>query len=394
MPTKDPEGLPELLPRLVALRHAIHRQPDLSGQEAATAGRLLDFLTPFKPDRVVEGLGGCGLAVVFDGSRPGPTTIFTSELDAVPIADQGRGAHCSQVPGVGHLCGHDGHMTVTAGLGALLGGRRPREGRVVLLFRPQEETGRGAPAVVNDRRLVEMAPGTIFGFHTMPGYPLGALLYRQGLFAWAATDYVVELLGKSAHGGQPGAGRSPARALAQIIDHFDNFSAWYDLDPQDHASQAAYALLGESDHGTTPGSARLRATLRSRSDDGLAALCGRVNRMVAEIARQHGLRCKSWPENGIPATHNHRQALDLVLDCARQTGLRVIELDEAQRWSDDFGVLARLYPGAFFGLGGGAACGQLHGPDFDFPDELLAPALRLYFVLVGRINGLEHPHSR
>ena len=383
----NPPLLDGLLPQLVALRHAIHRRPDLSGQEAATAKRLFDFLAPFEPDRVVEGLGGCGLAVVFAGNRPGPTTVFTSELDAVPIADQGMGSHRSQVPGVGHLCGHDGHMVAAVGIGALLASRRSFKGRVVLLFRPQEETGRGAPAVVSDPRLVAMNPRYIFGFHTMPGYPLGAVLYRQGLFAWAATDFVVELLGKSAHGGQPGAGRSPAMALSQIMERFDNLSAWFDLDLQGHASQAAYARLGESDHGTTPGSARMRATLRSRSDDGLQRLCDQADRMVAEIARKAGLQCKRWSENWIPATRNHRQAMELVLTSAREARLPAIELDDAQRWSDDFGVLTRHFPGAFFGLGGGDACGQLHGPDFDFPDELLAPALRLYTALVARING-------
>ena len=78
-------------------------------------------------------------------------------------------------------------MVAAAGLGALLASRRSFKGRVLLLLRPQEETGRGAPTVVSDPRLIEMNPGYIFGFHTIPGYPLGAVLYRHGLFAWAAT---------------------------------------------------------------------------------------------------------------------------------------------------------------------------------------------------------------
>jgi amidohydrolase len=273
LPAIEARFLGDLMPQLVALRHAIHRRPDLSGHEAPTARRLLDFLMPFQPEGIIEKLGGHGLAVVFSASQPGPTTIFTSELDALPITDQGQVSHRSRVPGVGHLCGHDGHMVAAAGLGPLLARRRPRKGQVMLLFRPQEETGRGAPAVAADPRLVEMAPNYIFGFHTIPGYPLGAVLYRHGLFAWAATDYVVELVGKSAHGGQPGAGRSPAMALAKIIERFDNLSSWSDLDPQAYASQAAYARLGESDHGTTPGIARMRATLRSHSDEGLQRLC-------------------------------------------------------------------------------------------------------------------------
>ena len=137
-----------LLPKLIALRHTIHSRPDLSGHEAATATLLLDYLSPFQPEQVHEGLYGCGLAVVFAGNQSGPKTVFTCEMDAVPIADHGRVTYRSQVPESGHMCGHDGHMAAVAGLGALLGKQRPIRGRVVLLFRPQEEDGRGAPAVL------------------------------------------------------------------------------------------------------------------------------------------------------------------------------------------------------------------------------------------------------
>ena len=60
----------------------------------------------------------------------------------------------------------------------------------------------------------------------------------------------------------------------------------------------------------------------------------------------------------------------------------------AHRWSDDFGVLTQHYPGVFFGMGGGDECGQLHGPDFDFPDAILAPVLRLFVTLVEQLHGL------
>ena len=383
----EQDVLEGVLPDLIALRHTIHSWPDLSGHEMPTANRLLDYLSPFKPEQVHKGLSGCGLAVVFAGNQAGPTTIFSCELDAVPIADRGRVIYRSQVPEAGHMCGHDGHMAAVAGLGVLLGKRRPLRGQVVLLFRPQEETGQGAPVILADPRIVEMNPDYIFGFHNMPGYPLGAVLYRRGLFAWAATDYVFELIGKSSHGGQPEAGRSPAMALSQIIERLENLTAWSGLDPECNDSQAAYAQLGESDHGTTPGIARMRATLRSESDEALKELCRKIDQAVGKIARAHGLQWHGLPENWIPATHSHGQALDLVLACAREAGLHILELDQAQRWSDDFGVLTQHYPGAFIGLGSGSGCGQLHSSDYDFPDDILKSALQLYWRIVTQLNG-------
>ena len=387
MSTIESDFIEEILPALICLRQEIHSQPDLSARESTTAARLRDYLTPFAPDYVHEGLGGCGLAVVFAGDQPGPTTVFTCELDAVPITEQRRVAYCSQVTGAAHMCGHDGHMAAIAGLGTLLGQQRPARGQVVLLFRPQEETGLGAPAVVDDPRITKLKPDTVFGFHNLPGYPLGTLVYRRGLFAWAATDFVVELIGKSSHGGQPGAGRSPAKALAQIIEQLESIADWSGLDIQRNASQTGYAQLGESDHGTTPGYARLRATLRSQSNRELEKLCQKIDRMAADIAQAHGLQCQNKVENWIPATRNHERVVEQLLTAAREAGLPTLEAAQAHRWSDDFGVLTQHYPGAFFGLGSGDACGQLHGPDFDFPDAILEPALRLLWKIVGQLHG-------
>ena len=147
----DPLGMKH---DLIALRHALHRQPELSGAEAGTAALITDALRGTAPDRLVTGLGGHGVAAVYDSGQPGPTVMFRAELDALPIPDASGVAHASQRPGLGHLCGHDGHMAILMGLA----GTRPARGRMVLLFQPAEETGAGARAVLADPRLWRAAP--------------------------------------------------------------------------------------------------------------------------------------------------------------------------------------------------------------------------------------------
>ena len=391
MPDQETSYFSKVLRDIQRLRRTIHQWPDLSGAEQATANRLQDFLIPFRPDQVHQNWGGQGLAVVFSGSEPGPCTVFTSELDAVPISDKGSADYCSQVAGSGHMCGHDGHMATLAGLGAILGQWPPVRGRVVLLFRPQEETGRGAPAVVKDPRMAKLKPDLVFGFHNMPGYPLGTLLYRPEQFAWAATDYVLELFGRASHGGQPDKGLSPAMALAQLIQLFENLSDWSGLDGNQNISQTGYAQLGEADHGTSPGYARLRATLRSQINNGLETLCSKMNQTVAKAAQEHDLKYKAWTENWIPATYNHDRALKFLLASAQEIDLPILELKKPQQWSDDFGVLTHYYQGVFFGIGSGEDCSHLHTSVFDYPEEILEPALRLYWSITKKLHWGESP---
>jgi metal-dependent amidase/aminoacylase/carboxypeptidase family protein len=126
---------------LIELRHALHRAPEISGEERETAKAIVGFLTPSAPDRIVTELGGHGVAAIYDGAEPGPTVLIRCELDALPIEDLSGVPHSSQVSGKGHLCGHDGHMTTVAALSRGLGRQRPQRGRAILLFQPAEETG-------------------------------------------------------------------------------------------------------------------------------------------------------------------------------------------------------------------------------------------------------------
>ena len=55
------ETIETILPGMVVLRHDIHRDPDPSGQEQATANRLLEYLKPACPDYIHRNFGGHGV---------------------------------------------------------------------------------------------------------------------------------------------------------------------------------------------------------------------------------------------------------------------------------------------------------------------------------------------
>ena len=143
-------GILPMKNEIIRLRHELHRLPELSGRERATALRLLEHFALLDPDDTVSGLGGHGLAFVFAGAAKGPTVLLRADLDALPITEAEGNPHRSENEGVAHLCGHDGHMTILAEVGRRIATKRPARGRVVLLFQPAEETGEGAAAVLAD----------------------------------------------------------------------------------------------------------------------------------------------------------------------------------------------------------------------------------------------------
>ena len=101
---------------LIALRHELHRYPELSGLEQETAGRIHAFLRPLKPGQLLSMVGGHGVVAIFDSGRPGPEVWFRADMDALPVNETTHLDYASENPGVSHKCGHDGHTAILAGL--------------------------------------------------------------------------------------------------------------------------------------------------------------------------------------------------------------------------------------------------------------------------------------
>ncbi len=132
------------LDQLVRLRHWLHAHPEVSRNERETAQHMRQFLDAHAPPDDIIPLADAGFAAVYNDAAPGKTVLIRTELDALPIHEVNDDIPYRSVhEGVGHKCGHDGHMTIVAGVAQSLV-TRPQKGRVVLLFQPDEETGTGA----------------------------------------------------------------------------------------------------------------------------------------------------------------------------------------------------------------------------------------------------------
>jgi amidohydrolase len=371
---------------LIALRRALHREPELSGHERTTAARMRAFLEAYAPDELVTGLGGYGLAARFGAADTGPTLVLRADLDALPIHEEGRVPHRSIRDGVAHLCGHDGHMAIVAGLAPGLAAERPRSGRVWLLLQPAEETGQGAARVVDDPAFARIDPDLVIGLHNLPGEPLGRPVLRSGTFAAGSAGAIINLEGSTSHAAHPEQGRSPARAVAALIGRLESLGETVQEDLRDPASFAfatvVHVRLGEVAFGTTPGQASVMATIRSDSEQAMGCLQWGVITAAREEAERAGLEHRLWWTEVFPITTNHPQVVELITRAALSCGLEPVERPEPFRWSEDFGVYTRRWPGALVGIGAGHACEPLHAPCYDFPDELIEPGTRLLHAVI------------
>lgn len=193
-----------------SLRKKLHKHPELSGQEAETAGRIKRFIKKYDDAKIIENIGGHGLAVIYEFSSTGPTIVIRCELDALPIEEINNFEYRSRIKKVSHKCGHDGHMAILTGLTFWLKKQNFNNGKVILLFQPAEEKGTGAFAVINDSKFSDINPDYIFALHNIPGEPLHSIVMLDGNFSSTVQSVAIQLEGEESHSAQPEQGINPA----------------------------------------------------------------------------------------------------------------------------------------------------------------------------------------
>lgn len=371
---------------LVAFRHDLHRRPEISGEESETAIAVTRFLKASAPDRIVTGLGGHGVAAIFEGREPGPTVMLRAELDALPIEELSSAEHRSQVPGKGHLCGHDGHMAILAAVGRGLGRQRPQRGRAILLFQPAEETGAGAAAVIADSKFPEIAPDFAFSLHNKPGIPLGHARLSVGAANCASRGLRIVLTGETSHASTPEHGVSPMQAVSQLMPALTALGPGGALDAAYALVTVTHASIGEAAFGIAPGRAEIWATLRTVSDREMGALCARAEALVNEAAASQGLTVAMDYHDVFHHCENEAEAVGLLRQAFEQERIPHGPT-EPSRGSEDFGLFGRQAKSAMFIFGSGESSPHLHNPDFDFPDALIEPGARIFMRVVRNMLG-------
>ncbi|MCV2894009.1 amidohydrolase [Lentibacter sp. XHP0401] len=368
------------LTQLIEWRRELHMYPEVSGEEAETAARVLNMLKPSKPDEVVPGLGGHGVAAVYDSGAPGPTVMLRCELDALPIEEVGAPAYKSTIAGKGHLCGHDGHMAILAAVAGWLGRMRPERGRVILLFQPAEEDGSGAQKVLDDPRFEGLAPDYAFALHNFPGLPLGHAALAAGPMNCASRGMKAKLHGRTSHASEPENGVSPAQALAQLLEQLPRLGTGGDVtDPAFSLATVTHARLGEPAFGVAPGYGEIWVTLRTQKDATMEALVASAEAAVAAAAKAGRLGHETSYEDVFHHCENDPEATALLVDALEKAAVPIEEWALPMRASEDFGGCARS---AMFLLGSGTDSPSLHNPDYDFPDSLIETGARVFIQLL------------
>lgn len=370
--------------RMVSLRRDLHRRPELGWEEHRTAARICQELDALGI-AYRSGVAQTGIVAELPGGD-GPRVALRADMDALPINETSGEPFASEIEGVMHACGHDGHVSMVVGAAIRLIAEPP-PGPVRLLFQPAEELGEGARAMVEAGALDDV--DFVFGAHIDLHYPVGAIVAMEGTLNASTDDVEVTVTGKQAHAARPHEGADALVAAADLTLQVQRMLG-REVDPGD----PAVITFGQMEAGVAPnvvaGRAVLRGTVRAQTQATRAQLLGALDRLADATGRAHGVEidCQVL-EGGTPPVVNSAEIASLLRraasDVVGDDGVR--RLRSPNLGGEDFSFYLQACRGGFVRLGaqppewdGSGA----HSGGFRFDEGVLPIGARLFERLCHR----------
>jgi amidohydrolase len=370
---------------MIAIRRDLHEHPELAWQERRTAERVeaaLDELG-IAHRRVAE----TGVLADLPGRDGVDVVALRADLDALPVTEETGLPFASERDGAMHACGHDGHTAMLWGAAAYLARENELPATVRLIFQPAEETGTGAPTLIEAGALADVA--LIFGGHLDRLYAPGEIVVTTGPVNASTDEFVIELSGPGGHAARPHESVDPIVAGSHLVTALQTLVS-RTVDP----TQAAVVSVGCFQAGTAPNvlarRARLEGTVRTQHPEVRSRLVSALRRTTESTAEAHGVEVALDLRSGTPAVVNEDGPTELARDAAiRALGEdRLRPLATHNLGGEDFGFYLERTAGCYVRIGARPAGESFpaHSSRFQFDEQALAVGAA-YFYHVALVAG-------
>ncbi len=371
----------EVFEAMVKLRRELHRHPELAWKEERTARKVCEFLEKLGI-AYRSGVVGTGVVAEIPGKTgDGKYVALRADMDALPIQEETGLSFASEVEGLMHACGHDGHTSSLLGAAALLA--REKEElpcSVRLIFQPAEETGEGARAMIAEGVLenVEM----IFGGHLDRHYPLGEIVVTEGPVNASSDKFEIAIGGKGGHAARPHETTDAVVVGSLLVTAIQTI-----VSREVNPAHPSVVTVGRFDAGTAAnviaGHAHLAGSIRAQDPEVRAYLHESLRRICEAVGQLHGAEVEIEIQPGTPAVINPAETAALARRAAVAAAgeHKVRPMEVANMGGEDFSYYMEKIPGCYVRFGTVVPEVEphpAHSSKFDFDERTLGVAARYY----------------
>jgi amidohydrolase len=371
--------------QMVEWRRHLHKNPELSFQEVKTPKMIAAILEDWGIE-VRTGVGGNGVVGKIYGSKPGKTVALRADFDALPIQDEKNIEYKSEVPGVMHACGHDGHTATLLAVAKILNDNKHLlAGNVVLIHQHAEELfPGGANSMIEDGCLEGV--DVVFGTHLSSRTPLGTFSYRSGYTMASADSFEIKIIGKGGHGSSPHETIDSIAIGAQLVNQLQHIVSRR-VDPQKSAVVSVGSFHAGKANNVIADTAVLTGTVRTFDQEVRSFIEEEIRNIVEGVCKTFGAEYEVNYQNGYPAVYNHEAEVEVFKDVISESlGDGMLIETPPIMGAEDFAYYLLKKPGMFYHTGArneeiGASYPH-HHPKFDFDERGMVYAAKSLLSLV------------
>lgn len=366
--------------QIIAWRREIHRNPELQLETVKTEALVASALKDMGIE-VRQGVGGHGVVGLLRrprGSDSARTIALRADMDALPVQEETGKPYASQVPGVMHACGHDGHVAMLLGAAKILSEmREDLAGNVKFIFQPGEEGPGGARLMIEDGCLEDPRPDMIVGAHvgSLWNVAAGQVGFRSGPLMAASDRFLVTVKGRGGHGAAPHTSVDPVVVAAHIVLALQTI-----VSREVNPIQPAVVTVGVIQAGTAsniiPDSCVLKGTVRYLNKETGSQIAARIREISEGVAS--GMRAEAVVEyrRGYPPLVNDVAVTEFVAESATKVvGPENVVTADQTMGGEDMSYYLEKIPGTFFAIGSNNAAKGIvfpnHHPKFDIDEDML-----------------------
>ena len=379
-----------LYDELVRIRRTIHRHPELGMREERTSALVAGELEKLGLD-VARGVGGTGVVGLLFSTRPDKkegTLLLRADMDGLPIQEENPGIdYASEVPGVMHACGHDGHTAILLGTAMAAAAMRNRlPGDLKFVFQPAEEGPGGAMPMIDGGVLEDPKVTAAVGLHLDTDEAVGTVGLRPGPMMAAADEFELLVTGRGGHGAYPHQTVDAIVVGAHIVTALQTLVS-RNTDPTAAAVVTVGIFEGGHNFNIIAERVRMKGTVRTFDPSLRERLKQRVGEVSETVARAMGAKCEMIYRDGYPPVVNDEGMTALLRSTVSGLlGEGAVSADLMSMGGEDMSYFLERVPGVFFFLGGRNEEKGLvhphHSPRFDFDEAAMPLGVEIFLRFI------------
>lgn len=327
---------PNVMAEVLATRHHLHRFPEIGLSEFKTSDYVAEQLTALGYE-VTRGLAKTGVVATLRNGSSERSIGIRADFDALPILEETGLPYASEIPGVMHACGHDGHTAMLLGAAKILAERRNFDGVIHLIFQPAEENFGGARIMIEDGLFDRFPCDAVFALHNDPDIPFGHFALREGPIMAAVDECKITVNGRGGHGAEPQSTADPIVCGASIVMALQTIVS-RNIHPLDPTVITVGGFHAGAASNVIPERAEMVLSIRSFDPDVRDELERRIRAVAEGQAASYGMGVTIDYQRGYDPTINHKDETDFVRDLAVSFAGqdKVYDLPRPMMGSEDF----------------------------------------------------------